>query len=320
MNVTASPSRTPTQTLISSISSSPVASASERQRLPVAQASTSAQPGSSALSAALLFRGFPSDAFVSESAVELLESSITSAVHDGVQGAEFATVFVSEIIDKNDSFTIYSRSAASGRRLSSTRSLSQTSSIPTEEGVVVHFVILLPPSTSSPDANAQVILRLSSATQASTGSSLFASAVISKMQSEAATSSDADLALFASSTGVSASNAATATPTTTTPNAGPFDKIGGVSGLAGIVCAAAFMIGIVIALVVVSKKATQSMQRQEKVMRTEHMRSNGSLRTLTISTADNTHVNQNHSQNHSLSLSAISVDPIEDTSIPEKAQ
>jgi len=240
--------------------------------------------------------------------VDLLESSITSAVHDGVQGAEFATVFISEIIDKNDSFTIYSRSAASGRRLSSTRSLSQTSSMPTEEGVIVHFVILLPPSTSTPDANAQVILRLSSATQASTGSSLFASAVISKMQSEAATSSDADLALFASSTGVSASNAAPVS-STTTPNAGPFDKIGGVSGLAGIVCAGAFMMGIVIALVVVFSK-------KEKVIKTQDM-TNLSLRTPSTSTADNTH--KKHSQNEPTSLSEVTVQPLEDTSIPTKA-
>jgi hypothetical protein len=129
------------------------------------------------------------------------------------------------------------------------------------------------------------------------------------MQSEAATSSDADLALFASSTGVSASNAAPATPTTT-PNAGPFDKIGGVSGLAGIVCAGAFMMGIVIAMVVVFSK-------KEKVIKTQDM-TNLSLRAPSTSSTEITH-DKKHSQNEPTSLSEVTVQPLEDTSIPTKA-
>jgi hypothetical protein len=152
------------------------------------------------------------------------------------------------------------------------------------------------------------------------GSNLFASMVISKMQSEAATSSNTDLILFATSSGVSASSVTAVAPSIAAevPNAGPFDKIGGVSGLVGIVCAGAFMVVIVIALAVVAHKASKSMERQEKMMRTEHMRSNGSLRTVSINTVDSAvantvdNNNNNHSQNHSLSLSAISVELMEE--------
>jgi len=331
-NVTAtsscSPTPTPTQSRLLSISNTPRASASERQQLPVPQASSSALPGSSSLSAALLFRGFPSDAFVSESALLLLESSIANAVQDSVQGTDFAMVFIIEILDKNDSFIIYSRSAVSGRRLFTARALSQTSSLPTDEGIAVRFVVLLPPSTSSLNANADVLLQLSSSMNS--GSNLFASMVISKMQSEAATSSNTDLILFATSSGVSASTVTAVAPSIAAedPNAGPFDKIGGVSGLTGIVCAGAFMVVIVIALAVVAHKASKSMERQEKMMRTEHMRSNGSLRTVSINTVDSAvantvdNNNKNHSQNHSLSLSAISVELMEEnpTSSTGKSQ
>jgi hypothetical protein len=73
------------------------------------------------------------------------------------------------------------------------------------------------------------------------------------------------------------------------------------------------MLVIIIALISLSHKATDSMKRQEKMMKTEHMRSNGSLRTISFtSDKDIQQSQQNQNQNHSLSLSAISIEPLDD--------
>jgi hypothetical protein len=189
--------------------------------------------------------------------------------------------------------------------------------IPSLEGVLIRFVILLPPTTvNSTETNADIMLRVSSATQVG-GSGLFASAVISKMQAESAISSDPNLALFASSPGVSASNAEAISSPSAIPPVSPFESVGGISGFIGIVCAGVFMLVIIIALISLSHKATDSMKRQEKMMKTEHMRSNGSLRTISLTSdkdiQQSQQSQQNQNQNHSLSLSAISIEPLDET-------
>jgi hypothetical protein len=59
------------------------------------------------------------------------------------------------------------------------------------------------------------------------------------------------------------------------------------------------------------------MKRQEKMMKTEHMRSNGSLRTISLTSdkdiQQSQQSQQNQNQNHSLSLSAISIEPLDET-------